>query len=409
MVKTKYFFVLIISIILLNLNRVTSLGCSNLQCFKYSISSCEKINQGGQGVIYKITTNGDPKFKVLKEMPWEQGKTMDDYLNRVKIYKEMMQSLPYYNKNIMRILDFEINQPSKVFCLIQEYIQGTNMDKYLREEVSTPKNMGWVGDKILQEDLKNKKALFFKLLHCMMDSISVLNGIYYYHIDVKGENFMVDVTQTCKLIDFDSTVHKDTNLEEADIAMTPSYVAPEVVRYFINLLCKKDQTDICKSKYFKDDWIISQDMFRGQSLYNSDSFAIGIILYQTLFNKQNPFYSQNALDVYCRKSAWFFECLNDFLADKYFSISKGLYDKDFYNYEEVKHIEGKPTISDDFYDFMFKNYQANGNGRYNIDFTQSELNGLFYIMSRLLEMNPDQRLTMSQAKYLFEKIVLNSK
>ena len=72
----------------------------------------------------------------------------DFYEARGKVYMDMMRIVPIDNTNIMRIFAYEVNPEYGVFCLLQEYIQGNTMTKYLDEEVTVSKSSkGWISDK----------------------------------------------------------------------------------------------------------------------------------------------------------------------------------------------------------------------------------------------------------------------
>jgi serine/threonine protein kinase len=406
--KSSYKKIILLCFFLANLHLINTLGCKELECYKRSFSSCEKISKGGQGVIYKVTMKSDKSSKVLKEMEFPHGKSKDYFEARGQLYLQMMRTIPEDKTNVMRIFGYEVNHKDEVFCLLQEYIQGEIMKKYMIEEIFTPSETdSWISEKIRNENRQNKKSLFYKLLHCMMDSISTINSRGYYHVDVKGENFMVDTTQTCKLIDFDSTVNKDTDLSSVDVAFTRSYAAPEVVYYLLKNLCSKTQSAICQNAYAQEDWMKRQNFSKGESFSNSDPFAIGVILYQILFNNNNPFYLRKDFNDYCyKKRISDYLCYIDYLASIYYQINKNIYDKSSYNYEFINSAVSSPAVSDNFYEVMNRHYDNFGMGNFVMDFTSNELNALFYIMRGCLMINPDNRLTMTEAKYLFEETVL---
>jgi len=335
------------------------------------------------------------------------GLSKNYYDARGQLYLDMMNTIPEDNTNVMRIFAYEVNQQARVFCLLQEYIQGETMTDYLIEEVFTQlESSSWMNEKKQKEIKKNKKLLFFKLLDCMMDSITTINSRGYYHIDVKGDNFMVDTTQSCKIIDFDSTVNVMTDLSTVNVAFTKKYAAPEVVYHILMKFCGYSESYICDLPYATDNWI-DRNFYTGESLSNSDPFAIGIIIYQTLFNSDNPFYLERELDNYCNTNDLsYHECNIGYLASIYHKISKNIYNKSSFNYEFITTLVGSRVIPDNFYEVMNRYYTRYGNGKYNIDFSKEELNALFFIMSRCLMINPDYRLTMTEAKYLLEETVL---
>ena len=184
--KSGYITIIVLCFFLANIHLIQTLGCEKLDCFKNSFSSCQKIDKGGQGVIYKVTMKSDNSQKVLKEMRMPAGRSKNYIEARGYFYLKMMSTIPEDKTNVMRIFGYEVNDNERVYCLLQEFIQGENMKNYMIDEIFTPSETNsWISQKIENENKKNKKSLFYKLLYCMMDSIATINSRGYYHVDVK--------------------------------------------------------------------------------------------------------------------------------------------------------------------------------------------------------------------------------
>jgi serine/threonine protein kinase len=386
-----------IIITILNFIYVSSNICPELSCFKGLILDCHILKEGGQGVVFKVLTSRG--VKAIKQMDYSSNVDEEEaqhkrqfYEYRAALYSELMEKIKR-KTNIMKIEGHETNQREKVFCLMMDYIDGVELQSYLKKHVSPSSTvLGWLSEKFFEEDRLRKKKIFLRLFRCMVDSIATLNSKGFYHGDVNPNNFMVDKNGDCILIDFDSMVNNETNLQLFSPAITIAFAAPEI----ISLLYNKDHVvydELCDLDFSKKKF--KEKIYSGRSLSKVDSFSMGIFLNNVLFNISNPFFDEDSLEELCKYESeeYFFQCVYSKVYSIYFREYEGnLMNDKGYNHKILKSLnnyDNEKSFND-----LYLRYLENNYGQYKIDFTISDLDFLFKTLAKLVELDPEKRLSL---------------
>lgn len=156
---------------------------------------------------------------------------MDDYPERV-----VVKHLKGVNINLFHQISFlhsvyipkiyKCELDGEWFVVIEEYLEGENLEKYLREHRLTDKQ---------KLDIALQLCEAVKCLHALQPPI--------IHRDIKPHNIIVNEHGALKLIDFDASRYyrEDDNRQDTRLLGTPEYAPPEQYGY--------SQTDVRSDIY----------------------------------------------------------------------------------------------------------------------------------------------------------------
>ncbi|HNZ65819.1 MAG: serine/threonine protein kinase [Planctomycetes bacterium] len=195
----------------------------------------EEIGRGKMGIVYKAFHNQDKQTYALKIMPKEvihEQKAMERFFQEIRI----LHSLSHEN-----IVGFhKIGVCDETIFIVMEYVQGTDLDKFLRKKAP----------------LTEQHSL--KLLIPILEALVHAYSRHIVHLDLKPANILlVANTEQPKIGDFGLAKFSTEDNNEQTFG-TPAYMSPE------QILQKK--LDI-----------------------RADIYAVGSILYQMLSGNR-PFY-----------------------------------------------------------------------------------------------------------------------
>jgi serine/threonine-protein kinase len=205
----------------------------------------ELLGQGGFSQIYKAS-GPDGTLVILK---FPEVSLLGDLATYERFRREVSIGQKLNHPAIPRAITFK--EGSGCVFLVQEYIEGTSLRTYIRENAPLPLN------KVLS--LADQLAETIEYLHA--------NGVY--HRDLKPENIMIGPDGKIHILDFGSALlegsRRVTWRWASNTFGTPDYMAPEQIQ----------------GK-------------RGDS--RTDVYALGMIVYEMLTGTL-PFGGDNALSV----------------------------------------------------------------------------------------------------------------
>ena len=183
---------------------------SQLISDKYEI--IQKIGEGSSGIVYKAREIGSYKIVTLKQIKYlseTDEKSYEQAFNEILILKKLKG-----NKNIIDILDYEIDEQEKCIYIIYEYNEYSLHDLIYQE---------------MPMKFEQVKYYFIQ----MLKSIETLHNNGIIHCDIKPDNYLITNDNEIKLIDFSLSIKSDDiikyNKNKVYQFGTHGYMAPEVL------------------------------------------------------------------------------------------------------------------------------------------------------------------------------------
>jgi len=202
---------------------------------KYKI--IKRIGSGGFGSVY-LAVDTWIKRKVAIKVPHNQSEEIEKLLHEPRI----QASLPH--PNIVQI--YSVEKKEGIFFIVSEFMPGSSLDKYLKSKGK----LDW------------QKAV--SMIYQICDAVQFAHDNKIIHRDIRPANILLSNNEKIKMTDFGTSRF----LNPDSVAITrigcPPYMAPE--------------------------------HFNGKTTYQSDVYAIGMMLYELLVGKL-PFSSFNPLKI----------------------------------------------------------------------------------------------------------------
>lgn len=181
----------------------------------------EHLGQGGMACIYKVEHVNLGKIFALKLVDRQS-----DAAKRIEqlFFREARVASIMDHPNIVGVTDFGVDEKRGVY-LVMEYLQGETLHARLRRELAKHHSLSI--SSALEIGLQTAEALHY------MHSQNVI------HCDIKSENVFLCTREAehrkrtlVKLIDFglSRTVASGLTLAKAEVAGTPEYMAPELLK-----------------------------------------------------------------------------------------------------------------------------------------------------------------------------------
>jgi len=219
-----------------------------------NISSIQAIAQGGQKRVLKAVhqQHGDVVVKLIIDSSSDE-----------RIKREIEIATSYSFSNVPKIFDWGYieYESSRILFLVEEYIAGVTLRRYLNDNGKLPLNMA------------------LNLLETLLITATELESKRLVHRDIKPENIIVSSSSAFYLIDFGIARQLDSpslTFTKAHFGPhSPGYSAPEQFRN------QKKEIDI-----------------------RADLFSIGVVVYESISGK-HPFIEdcKHPLDVLLRTEA----------------------------------------------------------------------------------------------------------
>ncbi len=202
---------------------------------KYKI--IKRLGSGGFGAVY-LALDTWIKRKVAIKVPHNQTDDIEKLLHEPRIQASLI------HPNIVQI--YSVEKKEGTFFIVSEFIPGPSLDKYLKSKGK----LSW------------EKAV--SIIYQICDAVQFAHDNKIIHRDIRPANVLMSDATKVKMTDFGTSRF----LNPDSVAMTrigcPPYMAPE--------------------------------HFNGKTTYQSDVYAIGMMLYELLVGKL-PFSSFNPLKI----------------------------------------------------------------------------------------------------------------
>ena len=204
------------------------------------------IGSGGSGLVFLAQKQGDlasSKFalKILRPAPKTDTQSK---LRTERFIVEAMAASRIRHPNIVKILDYGVDQEENIPFICMEYVEGKSMDYYIEQ-----KN---------KFDYRQK----MEMIREVAEALSAIHSQNICHRDIKPGNILIDKDNHAKLADFGIARFPESNLTMThQLLGTPNYLSPEGFE-----TAKVD--------------------------YRSDIFSLGVVVYHFLLG-QLPFSGEN--------------------------------------------------------------------------------------------------------------------
>ena len=182
------------------------------------------IGEGGTAKVYSAWDKWAKQNVAIKAL-FEKGQT--DRIIREKFKQEANLYLYLEHENIANLTDFIIelddNGNEKAYYIVMEYIDGYNLDEYIR------RHRGYIA-------IENLVNIFMQIL----EALAYAHQQKVTHLDIKPSNIMLTKSMNVKILDFGISSSKDEKIENAQRQMgTPMFMSPEQV-YMKNVGMQSD-------------------------------------------------------------------------------------------------------------------------------------------------------------------------
>ncbi|MEK7485316.1 MAG: serine/threonine-protein kinase [Planctomycetota bacterium] len=185
--------------------------------FRQIIAGCQilqRIGGGGMGDVFKalkLSLNRLVAIKVLKSRSL-QGNTIQPE----RFQREAMTLAKIDHPNVTRVYDYAISPDQENYYLILQYVDGEDLDRYIRRQGRL--------------SIEKGVPIFLQIL----EGLQILHDANIIHRDIKPSNILIDKKENIKITDFG--LAKSQNLESLQLTQvnmimgTPQYMSPEACR-----------------------------------------------------------------------------------------------------------------------------------------------------------------------------------
>ena len=186
------------------------LGFASLQkgqviALKYTIIG--KIGQGGMAAVYLAENNNDKSKVAIKRM---LPVLMSDRDFKERFSKEAETQSRLLHPNIAKIIEFDdVN-----LIIVQEYIDGENLEKILKRRILLP------------------EAEALRIFKDVLQALNYAHQRGIIHRDVKTSNIIIDKDGNPKITDFGISLimGEDRKTKTGVSVGTPEYMSPEQIK-----------------------------------------------------------------------------------------------------------------------------------------------------------------------------------
>lgn len=202
------------------------------------------LGSGAMGDVYEGLVYNTKNRVAIK-------KVKDQFANIPEIRRRAHQeaSLMFRHRNLIEMLGYcETNPNSGPLYIISNFVQGTNIDKFIQHNLKRDANF-----------VKKVCELIFPVF----DALTYIHANKIWHMDIKPSNIMVEHGNNVRLMDLGIVqVSQSSNTHASGLMGTPSYAAPE------QFMSKDSRSNRVNGK--------------------TDLYELGVTIYELLTGK-NPF------------------------------------------------------------------------------------------------------------------------
>ena len=182
------------------------------QIFGRSIGDYEllaRINRGSISELYKARWKSTGEIVAVRKL---LSHLVSDSEARATFARGARIEITLDHPNIVKVHSIETSGPEPY--IIIEFVEGDNLKQ-----------------SILKRELTST-AQQIKVLHELADALNYIHARGIIHHDIKPENILIPQNGDAKLTDFSLAVQKKKDyISSKRISGSPSYVAPEIIRY----------------------------------------------------------------------------------------------------------------------------------------------------------------------------------
>ena len=204
------------------------------------------IGSGGAGLVFLAQKQGDEtaqKF-ALKILRRTHGTDKETKVRTERFIVEAMAASRISHPNIVKIVDYGVDQEENIPFICMEYIEGKSMEYYIEQNN--------------EFDYRQKMEMILEVA----EALSAIHSQNICHRDIKPGNILIDEDHHAKLADFGIARFPDSNLTMThQLLGTPYYLSPEGFE-------------------------------TAKVNYRSDIFSLGVVVYQFLLGEL-PFRGEN--------------------------------------------------------------------------------------------------------------------
>ena len=167
------------------------------------------LGSGAMGDVYEGYIYKTQKRVAIK-------KVKDYFANKPEIRRraKLEASLMFRHRNLVEMLGYcEASQDSGALYIISNFVQGTNIDKFVQQNIRRDSNF-----------VKKVCELIFPIF----DALSYIHANKIWHMDIRPSNIMVEHGSNVRLMDLGIVqVSESSGSRNSGLLGTPSYAAPE--------------------------------------------------------------------------------------------------------------------------------------------------------------------------------------
>jgi len=168
-----------------------------------------RINRGSISELYKVRSHNTGETFAMRKLLLH---LVSDSEARASFAAGAHIEMKLDHPNIIRIFQIEVTGPEPY--IIVEYVEGDNLKQWILS-----KSINTIGQAL-------------KILFDISNALNCIHSKNIIHHDIKPENILISVNGEVKLTDFSLAVEKKKDyISSKKISGSPSYVAPEIIRY----------------------------------------------------------------------------------------------------------------------------------------------------------------------------------